>query len=70
MSEFHALPIALRLLNSKVFEEKVKPFLKPIDLYVNYDSENIITEVSIFYSATTVSLCPYCNCFVFAEHLC
>lgn len=50
MAEFHALPIALRLLKNNVFETRVKPYLKPIDLYVNYDSENVITKVrNIFY---------------------
>lgn len=45
MAEFHALPIALRLLKKDVFETRVRPYLKPIDLYVNYDSENVITKV-------------------------
>lgn len=47
MAEFHALPIALRLICRKTFEDKVRQHLKPIDLYVNYDSDYDITKVHL-----------------------
>lgn len=48
MGELHAIPIALREKSPKIFEEKIKPYLKPIDLYVKYDSNYDITKVSCY----------------------
>lgn len=55
LAAFHALPIALRLLKKTIFETKVKPYLKPIDIYVNYDMENVITKVWTYRSRSTNS---------------
>lgn len=57
VAKFHALPIALRLLRKSVFDTHVKPYLKPIDLYLHFDQDNVITKVSKFDFHLSDSIC-------------
>lgn len=47
MARFHALPIALRKLRPKVFDEKIRPYLRRINLYEGIDTDDEITRVSV-----------------------
>lgn len=47
MAKFHALPIALRRLRPKIFEEKIRPFLQRINLYEEIDTDGEILRVSL-----------------------
>lgn len=45
MAKFHALPIALRLLQPKIFDEKIRPYLQRINLYEEVDKNGEICQV-------------------------
>lgn len=45
LAKFHALPIALRLLQPKIFEERVKPYLQEINQFENIYPGNTLTQV-------------------------
>lgn len=47
MAKFHALPIAMRLLYPKIFDEKIRPHLQRINLYEGVDKNGEICQVSI-----------------------
>lgn len=48
MAKFHAVPIALRLLQPEIFDKKIRPYLKRTNLYEEIDLNGEITQVSVF----------------------
>lgn len=50
MAKFHALPIAMRILQPHTFNEKIRPYLQRINLYKGIDNNGKICEVSIWIS--------------------
>lgn len=46
LAKFHALPIALRKLRPKDFDEKIRPYLRRINLYEEIDKDGEIYRVS------------------------
>lgn len=48
MAKFHAYPIALRLLRPNVFEDKIRPYLTPFNIYENIDENGIVFKVKRF----------------------
>lgn len=45
MAKFHALPIALRRLRPKIFDQKIRPYLQRINLYEIIDENDKILRV-------------------------
>ncbi|XP_055323920.1 uncharacterized protein LOC129578808 isoform X2 [Sitodiplosis mosellana] len=44
MAKFHAVPIALRLLRPKIFDEKIRPYLQPTKIFGQIDTDGEITR--------------------------
>lgn len=59
MAKFHAVPVAMRLLRSEIFDEKIRPYLKRINLYEEIDTNSEIIQVSL--SLCTIPFFSYSN---------
>lgn len=49
MAKLHALSIGLRFHRPKYFENEIKPYLKPIDMYEETDTDYQLLNVSYLF---------------------